>query len=116
VAQYEHLPIYKKMFDLVVYFENIVKGFSRYNKYTLGSEMRNLSREILVLIIKANSAREKKALLLNVRDKLEELKILVRVSKEVKAFKNFTSFEYLIKQIVEISRQNQGWLKSQNLS
>ena len=38
MAQYEHLPIYKKAFDMTVYIENIVKGFSRYHKYTLGVE------------------------------------------------------------------------------
>jgi len=57
MARYEHLPIYKKMFDLTVYIEGIVKNFSRYHKYTLGSEMRNLSREILILVIKANSEK-----------------------------------------------------------
>ena len=57
MAQYDYLPIYKKAFDLCVYtkkiiyffvhlkfprnflgFEQIVKNFSRYNKYTIGSD------------------------------------------------------------------------------
>ncbi len=46
MAQYEHPPIYKKAMDVAVYFEKIVKNFSRYNKYTLGSELRKLSRDI----------------------------------------------------------------------
>ncbi len=36
MAQYEHLPIYKKAMDVAFYFEQIVRGFSRYNKYILG--------------------------------------------------------------------------------
>jgi len=114
MAQYEHLPIYKKMFDLTVYIEGIVKSFSRYHKYTIGSELRNISRETLILVIKANSERDKKEMLLKVRGKLEELKILARVAKEVKAFGSFKSFEYLVKELVEVSRQNEGWLRSQN--
>jgi hypothetical protein len=39
-------------------FEN---GFSRYHKYTLGTELRNLSREIVRLVIKANSERDRMA-------------------------------------------------------
>jgi hypothetical protein len=37
----------------------VVAGFSRYHKYTLGSELRNASREVVGLIIRANSERDK---------------------------------------------------------
>jgi hypothetical protein len=45
--------------DLTIYFEKIVRNFTRYHKYTLGSELREKSREIVALIIKANSTVEK---------------------------------------------------------
>ena len=48
------------------------------------------------------------------REKIEELKILARVAKELKVFNNFNSFECLVKMIVEIAGQNEGWLRSQN--
>ena len=54
VSQYEHLPIYKKAMDLAVYVETIVRGFPRYHKYTIGSEMRALSHKILVLVVRAS--------------------------------------------------------------
>ena len=44
MAQYEHLPIYKAAFDLNLYVEQIVRNFSRYHKYTLGTELRERSR------------------------------------------------------------------------
>lgn len=40
MAQYEHLPIYKKAYDLLLCFEKIVRGFSRYHKYTHGTALR----------------------------------------------------------------------------
>ncbi|MBI4738701.1 four helix bundle protein [Candidatus Woesearchaeota archaeon] len=82
--------------DLTIYFEEIVRHFSRYHKYTLGTELREKSREIVGLIIKANSTVERLALLLELRERLEGLKVLVRICKEVKAFHNFNSFEYAI--------------------
>lgn len=35
MARYEPLPIYKRAIDLTIYFEKIVRNFSRYHKYTL---------------------------------------------------------------------------------
>jgi len=112
MAQYEHLPIYKKAMDLTIYFEQIVRNFSRYNKYTLGSELRTLSRDIVRLIVKANSAREKLPILHELRERLEELKVLIRISKESFAFKSFKSFQYAIEGTVLVSKQNEGWIKS----
>ena len=43
MAQYEHLPIFKKAYDLTLYFEKIVRNFSRYHKYSVGAELRQLS-------------------------------------------------------------------------
>ena len=113
VARYEHLPIYKKAMDLTIYFEKIVRNFSRYNKYTMGSDLREKSREIVGLIIKANSTTVKRPLLLELRERLEGLKILIRICKEVKAFNRFNSFVYASDLVIDISRQNEGWIKGQ---
>lgn len=67
MARYEHLPIYKQAMDLTVYFEKIVRNFSRYHKYTIGSELRTVSRDIVRLIIKADTAREKLPVLYELR-------------------------------------------------
>jgi hypothetical protein len=38
MARHEHLPIYKAALDMTVHFEKLVAGFSRYHKYTPGTE------------------------------------------------------------------------------
>jgi hypothetical protein len=112
MAKYEHLPIYKKAFDLNVYLENTVRHFSRYHKYTLGTELRNTAREILGLVVKANSQRDKLETLRQLREQLEKMKITLRLCKEVKAFNNFNSFQVAINTVIDVSRQNEGWIKS----
>jgi hypothetical protein len=37
MARSEHLPIYKAAYDLCLYLEQLVRGFSRYHKYGLGA-------------------------------------------------------------------------------
>ncbi len=112
MARYEHLPIYKRTLDLLLYFEKIVPKFSRYDKYTIGTDLRNTTRSVLKLIVRANSSRDKRPVLEEIRTELEELMILVRVAKEVRAFENLNSYQYSAGEIIEISRQNEGWLRS----
>lgn len=111
MAQYEHLPIYKKAYDLLLYFEKIVRGFSRYHKYTHGTALRQQMHEILRLLRQANGAEDKAPLLLQARERLEDLKLTIRVCKDVQAFPNFNSFQYSINEVVGICKQNEGWLK-----
>lgn len=113
MARYEHLPIYKKAMDLTIYFEKIVRNFSRYHKYTLGSELREKSREIVELIIRTNSTEKRLSLLLELRERLEGLKVLIRICKEVKAFNRFNSYVYASDLVVDLCRQNEGWIKGQ---
>ncbi len=112
MARYEHLPIYKKSFDLTVHLEKVVAGFSRYHKYTLGTELRNCSRNVVLNIIQANANWDKVPELLQLRNRLEELLFLIRLSKEVKCFKSFKSYQYVIEEVAAIGRQNEGWLRA----
>ncbi len=109
---YDNLPIYKSALDLVVYIETIVKGFDKYHKYTIGEDLRNYSKELLFLIQRANMSKEREAELLKLRDKAEEVKMLIRVTQELKIFKGFKQFEHCSKMSFEVCRQAQAWLSS----
>lgn len=60
-----------------MYIETVVRSFSRYHKYTLGAELRNLSREVLRLIHAANNTEGRAPLLQQIRERLEGLKIFL---------------------------------------
>ena len=88
------------------------RSLSRYDKYTLGTELRDGARRVLKLIVRVNARRDKAPLLLDVREEGEALKVVLRLSQDV-TFSNFGAFERAIRQVVEIAKQNEGWLKSQ---
>ncbi len=113
MAHTEHLPIYKASYDLCLQLEQVVRGFARYHKYTLGTDLRDGARRVLKLVVRANARRDKAPVLLEVREQLEELKVLLRLGQDLKAFPSFEAFERAITEVVEIARQNEGWLKSQ---
>jgi len=111
---YENLPIYKKALDLAVYIETVVVGFSRYHKYTVGTDLRNLSRRIVVLVARANFKSARKATLEEALESIEELKILIRICKEIKAFRSLKSYEFAARLAIDVARQCEGWYRSQN--
>jgi len=113
MAQTEHLPIYKRSYDLCLSLEQVVRSFSRYHKYTLGADLRDGARRALKLIVRANARRDKVPVLLELREQVEELKVILRLCQDVKAFANFDAFEQAITGVVEIAKQNEGWLRQQ---
>ncbi len=116
MARYEHLPIYKKAIELAVYLQGVIRNFSRYNKYSIGAELRELSRKIILLIIRANSHHDKSEILTELVETCEMLKTSIVFTKEVKAFSNFKSFQQESSLVVILCKQSEGWLKSSRKS
>lgn len=111
MARYDHLPIYRAAFDLAVHIEKIVRHFSRYHKYTLGTELRDTSRYILERIIEANNSHDRASLLLALRQDLERFKVLARLCHESGGFANTRAYLHVAEQVVAIAKQNEGWLR-----
>ena len=112
MARYEHLPIFRDAYDLTVHMEQIVRNFSRYHKYTLGTELRTQSRRILERVIAANNAAEDRTThLLELRQALENFKVLARLCQDSGAFAKTRSYLYVAERITNLARQNEGWIK-----
>ena len=111
MARYDHLPIYRAAFDLAVHLEKLVRHFSRYHKYTLGTELRDGSRRILAQIIEANDSRERGRVLALLRQELERFRVLTRLCHESGAFASTWAYLYVAEQIVGLAKQNEGWLR-----
>jgi len=55
MARFKHLPIYKKSFQLLVQIEQIVINMERKSRYTIGEDLRNITRNFVVSIAIVNS-------------------------------------------------------------
>jgi hypothetical protein len=112
MARHDHLPIFRKAFDLAVYLDHAVHGFSRYHRYAVGADLRATSRGVLRTIIRANSSAERHMVLQGLRVQLEELLVLVRLAKEARAFAGLAAYEHCANEVLSLARQNEGWLRS----
>lgn len=95
-----------------VYLEEMVRKFSRYHKYGIGAGLRDLSRQMIRLIIRANSTEQKAPVLQELVETCEQFKVMLALAKEVKAFQNFASFQQAAGLATSLCRQSEGWLGS----
>jgi hypothetical protein len=51
---------------------------------------------VLRLVVRANARRDKAPVLLELREAVEDLKVLCRLGHDVKAFGSFNAFEHAI--------------------
>ena len=114
MAQYEHLAIYRRIFDLAVYLEQVVRGFSRHHKYGLGARLQHAAFDALARVIRAQNAAgaDRVRELDEMRVELEVLKNLLHLAKEVQAFKSFNAYGHAADLAVSVGRQAEGWLKA----
>lgn len=108
----EALPIYKSALNLAVYMEQIVRGFEKYHKYTMGVELREKSKTLLFAINRVNMSDDKVKALTTLRDACEDMKVLIQIAKELQSFKNFKQFEHSSLLAVTVCKQAQAWLST----
>lgn len=114
MAQYSHLPIYNKAFALLREFYLRVPKFGKQYKYFLGGKLIENNIDIIKLIIKANSEKDKEkrtVMIENVCLTTEMLITHLRIANELKQLGEQKSYLYLCEMAVDLSKQAEGWKK-----
>ena len=111
MSQRPLLPIQKTAMTLAVSLEKAVRRFSRYHKYTLGSDLRGTAQRLCCLASRARHAQG--AARVGVIDELllvvEEMKTLLTLAQEIRAFANFNEFAEAAECAVSLGKQSGGW-------
>lgn len=104
-------PVVTKTYDLILWLLPKLAKFPRDQRFLLGDRIENTLLDCLELLIEATYSKEKAGILKNVNLKLEKLRFLVRISKDMH-YVNIQSYEFIAKGVDEIGRMVGGWLKS----
>ena len=59
MAYYNELPVYKATYDLLLEMFRFTKDFTKEYKYTVGESLKKETIELIILIYRANSRRDK---------------------------------------------------------
>ena len=76
------------------------------------NRVENIALDIVELLIEAKYSREKRALLKTINLYLEKIRILLRVSHEIKLMPT-KSYHFAVKSINEVGRMLGGWHRHQ---
>ena len=104
----KHLPIFQSIYDLILEIHKRVDSFPRVHRYSIGEKIKNIGFDLLDLVIKANSVKNKETYLGEAEDVLEKLKIYIRLCFDLEIMGG-NGFEFLVKKMDEIGRQLKGW-------
>ena len=108
MARYDHIIIFQKTYVLTVNIYKATGNFKKEYKYTLGERLKLICDDLLELIAIVNSAENKLEPLEKLNNKLETLRIHLRLAFDLKAISRGQLGE-LNRQIEEIGKQIGGW-------
>jgi len=106
----DDLIIYQKTYDLILWFFPIINKFPKKQRFVLGQQIENELLEIIKDIILANNERNKTEILKRISVRLDTLRILVRLAKDLR-FLSIKQYENAAVKINEIGRLLSGWMK-----
>ena len=84
MANYDTLPIYKATYDFLLRVMHAVSHFPREYKFTLGEKIQNNAMDLIILIYKINSVKNRVALLYQMKEKIQFVYLLLRISHDMK--------------------------------
>lgn len=108
MARHNHIPIFQKTYALTLHIYKMSSGFKLEYKYTLGERLKIICHDLLDLIVIVNSKNDKREVLEKLDNKLENLRIHLRLAFDLKILSS-GHLGVLNKQIEEIGRQIGGW-------
>ena len=111
MAQYQHLPIYKLTYDLLLKIIHLTKNFPRDYKYTLGQKLKDEIIELVIIIYKANSSKDKEKHIEMILENIQVVQLLIRLSHDIKILPR-KQYADIAEKVDSLALQAQGWLKS----
>jgi len=110
MATHHTLPIFKVAYNLLSLAIDVTRNIPRDIKQSLASRISDECCQLLVLIARANAARDKSPHLTEIIERAETIDFLMRVLKD-KRFISVKQHASAIELTASIGKQANGWRK-----
>ncbi len=106
----DDLIVYQKTYDLTLWLFPIINSFPQKQRFVLGQQIENEAVELMKEIIVANAAVDKRPILQKIAVRIDLLRMLIRLAKDLK-FLGIKHYAVAAEKINEIGRLCAGWTK-----
>lgn len=110
----EELEVFTRTYDFILWMFNHTAKFPKSSRFSISVRIENQLLSLLEKITEANRLNNKLPKLREADNIIEHLRILVRISKDMK-FIDITSYEFASRSLNEIGRLLGGWIKQQKI-
>jgi len=108
----DKLIIFQKIYDFLLWLYPLINRIPKSHRPVLGKHLEGLGLEILLLTVRANKTRsnKRKTVQLQMSDHLDELRILIRLTKDLH-FMSVKQYAYSAEKLNEIGKILSGWIR-----
>lgn len=110
MALHTNLPIYKVAYDLLGVATDYVVHMPRPVKHSIGTRLTDLCVDVVLLILRANCARDKVPHLQTLLERNEETGLLLRLCQD-KKFISKVQYATAVELLTSVGKQATGWKK-----
>lgn len=109
----EKLIIFQKIYDFLLWLYPLINRIPKSHRLVMGRHLEEMGLAILLLVVEANKTRDETRRIIQNKasDKLDELRILIRLSKDLH-FISVTQYQHAAEKINEIGKLLYGWINS----
>ena len=104
-------PVVEKHYQLILWMLPKIANFPKDQRFLLADRIEEILLDILELLIEAVYSKNKREILIKVNLKLDFLRFMMRITKDMK-YINLKSYDFFSQSTIEIGRMVGGWLKA----
>ncbi len=104
-------PVVEKHYKLILWMLPKMAKFPKDQRFLLADRIERILLDILEMLIEAVYSREKRKILITVNLKLDCLRFMMRIAKDMK-YVSLKGYDFFCQLTIEIGKMVGGWLRS----
>ena len=103
-------PVVEKHYRLILWMLPKIANFPKDQRFLLADRIERILLDILEMLIEAVYSKNKREILIKVNLKLDLLRFMMRIAKDMK-YVNISAYDFFCQSSIEIGKMVGGWLK-----